>query len=514
MQLTLTVLRCPPAVTPETRSLTGGEFTVGRGPGVDWVLSDVNQLVSRRHCTVAFRSGAWLVIDDSANGTFPNHDEEPIGKGNKRTLRDHDRIRIGPYEIEVHLAADEAAGKGYPDATRGNSLVNDPFEDPLANPLGLGDPLADPVWGSDPAPPRYSGATARDGHAGSRRQDAVIPPFGDPFGNRTQNDHASVLNEAMRPPNPVGQMPLHTGGAIPGDDLLPDDLLPDDWDRDLLADLSGSTLAGGKPAPLEPPAPVAAPAPVAIATPAPVAIVAPAPVAVAAPAPPAVTALAPVAPTPAVQPPSEPPVGLPETASSAYDSALLAAFLAGAGLPDAKPGDPEATMQRLGETYRALVAGLRSVLIARAAVKSEFRIEQTMIRARGNNPLKFSANDDDAVSALLGVGRHTEMAPAKAVTDALRDIRLHELASVAAMQSAVRALLQGLDPDRVRAAAEQASGRVVLPGQRKARAWETYEALYARIAQALSDDFDSVFGKAFARAYEEAFDDLAAEDRK
>jgi predicted component of type VI protein secretion system len=37
--------------------------------------------------------------------------------------------------------------------------------------------------------------------------------------------------------------------------------------------------------------------------------------------------------------------------------------------------------------------------------------------------------------------------------------------------------------------------------------------LHARIVQALSDDFDSVFGKAFARAYEEALDDLAARDR-
>ncbi|MGD0109520.1 MAG: type VI secretion system-associated FHA domain protein TagH, partial [Rhodopila sp.] len=446
------------------------EYTIGRGPsGVNWVLSDVNQLVSRWHCTVAFRSGAWLVIDKSVNGTFSNHDEDPIGKDNERTLRNHDRIRIGPYEIEVHLAENEAAGQGYLDTTRGNSFVDDPFADPLA--VGLGNPVADPLWGSDPA-------------LGS-------------FRGRTQDDHASALNEAMRPPNPVGQVPLHTGGTIPGDELL-----PDDWDSDLLADLSGSTLAGGKPAPPEPPAPVA------VVAPAPVAVVAPAPAAVVAPAP------AGIAPTPAVQPPSERPVAPPETASTAFDSTLLAAFLAGAGLPDAKPGDPEATMQRLGETYRALVAGLRSVLIARAAVKSEFRIEQTMIRARGNNPLKFSANDDDAVSALLGVGRHTEMAPAKAVTDALRDIRLHELASVAAMQSAVRALLAGLDPDRVRAAAEHAGGRsVLLPAQRKARAWETYEALYARIAQALSDDFDSVFGKAFARAYEEAFDDLAAEDR-
>jgi predicted component of type VI protein secretion system len=38
----------------------------------------------------------------------------------------------------------------------------------------------------------------------------------------------------------------------------------------------------------------------------------------------------------------------------------------------------------------------------------------------------------------------------------------------------------------------------LLPAQRKARAWDAYEALHARTVLALADDFDSVFGNAFA----------------
>ena len=129
----------------------------------------------------------------------------------------------------------------------------------------------------------------------------------------------------------------------------------------------------------------------------------------------------------------------------------MAAFVAGVGLADAKAVGPGNHTAPPGEAFRALVAGVRTCLIARASIKSEFRIEQTMIRARGNNPLKFSADDDDAIAALLGVGRRTDMAPAAAVAEALRDIRLHELASMAAMQSAVRAVLAGLDPDKIRA---------------------------------------------------------------
>jgi type VI secretion system FHA domain protein len=234
-----------------------------------------------------------------------------------------------------------------------------------------------------------------------------------------------------------------------------------------------------------------------------------------------------VQPRPAVQPQPRPqlpapPVAEPAPSRSATapqqppgvsDDALLAAFLAGAGLPDAQPTDPAAAMQALGKAFRNMVSGLRAVLIARAAIKSEFRIDQTMIRARGNNPLKFSADDDDALAALLGTGRRTDMAPHEAVADALRDIRLHELATMAAMQAAVRAMLDGLDPARLRSNAEQGGGMSLLPAQKKARAWDAYEALHARTVQALADDFDSAFGKAFARAYERALTEVSTRER-
>jgi len=70
--------------------------------------------------------------------------------------------------------------------------------------------------------------------------------------------------------------------------------------------------------------------------------------------------------------------------------------------PAARPADPAAALEALGAAFRALVSGLRLALIARSAIKGEFRIEQTVIRSRGNNPLKFSADDDDALLALLG----------------------------------------------------------------------------------------------------------------
>jgi type VI secretion system FHA domain protein len=169
-------------------------------------------------------------------------------------------------------------------------------------------------------------------------------------------------------------------------------------------------------------------------------------------------------------------------------------------------------MRTVGAAFRAMVSGIRHALIARAEIKGGFRIEQTMIRARGNNPLKFSADDDDALSALLGVGRRVDMQADAAVADALRDMRLHELATMAAMQDAVRAMLAQLDPARLRAEADQQGGMSLLPAQKKARAFEAYEKMHDRVTRALADDFDSVFGKSFARAYETALREISARE--
>jgi predicted component of type VI protein secretion system len=89
------------------------------------------------------------------------------------------------------------------------------------------------------------------------------------------------------------------------------------------------------------------------------------------------------------------------------------------------------------------------------------------------------------------------------VADALRDMRLHEIATIAAMRSAVRAIIARFDPVKLRLAAEQ-GGLNLVPVQRKARAWDAFEGLFAQMSHALADDFDSIFGRAFARAYEQA----------
>ena len=476
MRLTMTVLRCPDAVAPETRNVTGGEFSVGRGPGVDWVLPDPERLLSKRHFAVAFRGGSWQLADTSTNGTFLNRENDPIGAGDLRRLRDGDRVRVGAYEIEMRLVDEEIARPG--PASRGGPFADSFSADPFSmDPFGPAERQRNPFDEPDRPSVSISAGSAQLPHD---FDPLASEPHETPFRGPTQADNSPAMQDAFHLPAQVGQMPLHAGGIIPGDDLL-----PDDWDKDLLEGMAPSGNA--RPAPAPPPPPVVRAPPPAKAP----------------PAEPVVT-LAPASPPPPRQEPE----------AVADDGALLAAFLEGVGLHDARPKDPPATMLALGKAFRNLVAGLRAVLIARAQIKSEFRIEQTMIQAHGNNPLKFSAGDDDALAALLGTGRRTDMAPHEAVADALRDIRLHELASIAAMQSAVRTLLDGLAPVKLRAQVEQGGGMSLLPAQKKARAWDAYETLHARTVQALADDFDSVFGKAFARAYERSLQEISARNRQ
>ena len=449
MTLTLSILRCPDGVPPETRHVGGGEFTIGRGTECDWVLPDPERVLSKRHCVVAFDGNAWQVTDTSTNGTFLNTVSDRLDADAPRPLRDGDRLVFGAYEIEAAFDRPPSAPvpttrEDRPDALAEDRLTRDPF----------------PVMGSDPlAVALPSGDVSLS--AGGWSMDKVL---GAP---RSISDHAPVIQESFRPPRTSFE------------------LLPDDWDAD---DPAAAGPAPAVPAQAEREDPATPPSPQS-------ATVEPEP-----------AALQPV-PVPALRLAPVPPASDAVAVGGSPQDAL-AAFIEGAGLQGTAQGDPAELLRGLGGAFRAMVTGLRRMMIARAAIKGEFRIEQTMIRPAGNNPLKFSADDEDALAGLLGIGRRSDMTAQDAVADALRDMRMHELAVSSAMQQAVHHLLDELAPARV-------AGRIepetldALPGRRKARSWDAYEALHATVTQALADDFDSVFGKSFARAYEQAMAEVA-----
>jgi FHA domain-containing protein len=247
-----------------------------------------------------------------------------------------------------------------------------------------------------------------------------------------------------------------------------------------------AALAPAAPAP--PPAPASQP------------FVVRAPAAAPAPAPAAIPAAAPAA----------VPVAAAARAGSADTAALLAAFREGLATPtvqiDALTPD---LMRLIGQLIHESAKGTVDLLVARAALKREVRAEATMIVARENNPLKFSPSADAALQHLLAPPTRGFMAAAPAMRDAYDDLRAHQFGFIAGMRAALEGVLQRFDPAVLEGRLTKGSMlQSLVPGSRKARMWEVFTEHYAQISNDASEDFHTLFGKAFLKAYEEHIDQL------
>jgi type VI secretion system protein len=208
-----------------------------------------------------------------------------------------------------------------------------------------------------------------------------------------------------------------------------------------------------------------------------------------------------------VQPPviAVAPVDAPVAAPSQSSADLLQAFLRGAGLDHLRidPAQAQAQMESIGRSYRLMVEGLIDVLRARSSLKGEFRLQQTMIRPVENNPLKFAPNADEALLLLLRHGNQAFMPPDQAIADSFDDLRAHQLAVMAGVEAAIKALLKRFEPAQLEARMGKPGALSNLFGSRQAQHWQQFTELYTQISREAEDDFQVLFGREFSRAYEE-----------
>ncbi|RMF37035.1 MAG: type VI secretion system-associated FHA domain protein TagH [Alphaproteobacteria bacterium] len=460
-------------------------------------------------------------------------------------LHDGDVINIGRYELRVELQearADPLADLPPPVAPADIAGRAGPAAQPAAGEFvaGLDDPgqgghdFLDDLLGD--APPGHS-------RPGQRPADPVGEPIlpedilgpaepeAEPH-RPTQRYDAPSVQDAFRPP-PVsapqtpaaGPPATGTAGAAGGQ------LIPDDWDLETAPEEAGGTEPRTAPQPgggaaipddwdpgfgaASPPAAPAVPEDV-IPTPAlpeaappqpePPPVAPTPPQAAATPAPQQAPAAAVSAPSPQTAPaataatPTPQPAAAPQPAPPRTDAAR--AFLKAAGVENLEIADDELeeVMARLGASFRTLVEGLREVLIARAAIKNEFRLEQTVISLDGNNPLKFSVSPQHAVESMVKPASPGYLSAAEASREALTDIKAHEVAMMTGMQAAIQGLLKRFDPEML-AGRIETGGLASLVGNRKARLWDQFELIYNDVAREAEDDFQTLFGKEFARAY-------------
>ncbi|WP_017255284.1 type VI secretion system-associated FHA domain protein TagH [Pseudomonas tolaasii] len=217
-------------------------------------------------------------------------------------------------------------------------------------------------------------------------------------------------------------------------------------------------------------------------------------------------------PTPVAPPPAAviPPPPVVEPALAVADSSLqpdlLQAFLRGAGLDQLRldTAQAEAQMESIGRSYRLMVEGLIDVLRARASLKGEFRMQQTMIRPAENNPLKFAPNADEALLLLLRQSNQAFMAPDVAVRESFDDLRAHQLAVMAGVEAAIKHLLARFEPGQLEERMGKPGGlSSIFNGSRQAQYWQQFTELYSNISREAQEDFQDLFGREFSRAYEE-----------
>ena len=161
-------------------------------------------------------------------------------------------------------------------------------------------------------------------------------------------------------------------------------------------------------------------------------------------------------------------------------------------------------MERLGTLLRTSTDGVLQLLLTRQEFKRGLRSEVTMISTEANNPLKFSPSVEVALAHLLGPGVRGFMPAEEAMSNAFADLRAHQFGVMVGLRAAFAHVLEVFTPEKLeQRIADKSRLDALFTANRKARLWDQFCQLYAGIATEAEDDFHSLFGKAFAKAYDE-----------
>lgn len=452
--------------------MNGPSLTIGRGNENDLVLPDPNRELSKRHCAIEDHNGNVIVVDFSTNGTFLNYGK--LALGNTPTpLNDGDILSIGPYELMVNIVTEQP-----------QNLIADPLEDRQVSPgqasrgpstadlldaPGDGGDFLDDLLGNGQRPVGPGVVERKDPHEDGLlpplgEEDGILPPIAsDPFAHQgaSQGIHNPAEQDFFRPSNPA-QM---------------SNAIPDDWDDDFLAP------AGNDPRASDPFSQPARPEPAG--------------------------GSARHTHPGAAMAQSAPPMASAGQGGGTGDAAVRA-FMHALGAEDVQLTDAQLvpTMERMGDVMRIMIEGMREILMTRSSIKSEFRIEHTMIQVGGNNPLKFSLSTDQAIESMVRPKARGYLEATDAATQALNDIKAHEVAVISGMEAAVKGILRKLDPVVLEEKLTSGGALTGILKSRKARYWEIYEDMYSEISDQAENDFQELFAKEFARAYQEQLEKL------
>lgn len=417
---------------------------IGRSPHSDWSLPDPRNYISSTHCEVEFRDGDYWLVDRSTNGLFLNGAKDRLAAPHR--LVDGDEVAIGHYRVAARLTG--APEKPATAGTVGGWNGWDPAR-PQAEPADRRGMGFEPAPAPSPLPPPpvsdwQAQASASDG--GWAAEPAGT--WGSPAATDDWAPPASALSgrgamaEAWSPP------------AVPGghDNVWAqlEESNRVDWGR------GGFDSRWGAPAP-------------------------------------------------ATAPPTRGSAAAAAPATVSPGDAAWTAMLQAAGLKPEDLGPPAKAGATAGALLHRLTAGLVVMLEARARAKAQLGAQGTAFSPDGNNPLKFSRTSDQALQQLLGPPQRGYLDAERAVDDAFKDLQAHQMATLAAMQGALRSTLDRFSPRAIRERAEDGGFLAkILPGAREAALWKAYEREFEGVVEGSDEAFMDVFARAFREAYERA----------
>lgn len=451
---------------------------VGRSPTVTWCLPDPSSQISSRHCEISFREGRYTLTDTSTNGTMVNGQVLSA----PHVLRTGDTVTIGHYQIVAEVEGQAATGSGAGGDTESSPSAWDAWGAPpeAAAPLSASQ--------QPPPPPAVQPAADTAWSAASADTAWVAPP-------------AAAESAWASPPAEVAGWPPPTTGTSPWDTPAPpapppaspwSSPVPDVSPQATTDDIWGKLADGyvvdwarggfGQSAPAADPLGVAPPAPPAFTE-------------QPAPLPFAQHTVAPVTSRPAATP----------APVSNLSGSCLDGFFRQLGVPeDALTSDDEELLAATGLILRRLVAGMVVMLEARARAKSQMGAQGTALQFDGNNPMKFARTPEQALVQLLNPPERGFMSAERAIEDAFLDLQSHQMATLRAMQGALKATLDRFSPDSIRQRAETGGFMAKLfKDSREAALWKAYEKEFGGVVQGSDEAFMDVFSREFRKAYED-----------
>ena len=196
---------------------------------------------------------------------------------------------------------------------------------------------------------------------------------------------------------------------------------------------------------------------------------------------------------------------------------LFDTFLDGLGISrvELHPSvDRAEVMMTAGLVLREFVEGAIKLLASRANLKNAFRLDQTTLLPRHNNPMKFSANTGDLIKQLL-IGTEGEYLSARdAVREANNDLQNHQNAFLDAMSSAFVEFSDRFDPDELQDSFDRTLGGGLFKFMNKSKYWDLYCDLYPIMTEKGGGRFPQMFGEEFVKAYERQIAEYQRHDRE